>query len=102
MVRRVPLLVAFGEFAWARGARAVGDLPAFVEGFVVERIAGRADRGVGDRWLVNEVRGPVEQMLSVVVFWGSGQRARPQRGVPFSDVLPGFFEYLACERGLRP
>jgi integrase/recombinase XerD len=30
---------------------------------------------------------------------GSGRRHRP---VPFVDALPGFFEYLVGERGLRP
>ena len=32
--RRVPFVVAFGEFARARGARAVEDLPAYVEDYV--------------------------------------------------------------------
>ena len=39
VLRRVPLLVAFGEFAKARGARAVEDLPRYVEPFVAERVA---------------------------------------------------------------
>ena len=30
---------------------------------------------------------------------GRGRRSRP---VPFADALPGFYEYLAGERGLRP
>ena len=34
---RVPLLVTFGEFAWARGARSVGELPEHVEAFIAER-----------------------------------------------------------------
>jgi integrase len=33
---RVPVLFAFGEFAWAGGARSVGELPAHVEAFVAE------------------------------------------------------------------
>src|SRR3954451_19986310 len=37
--RRVPVAFAFGEFAWERGARAVGDLPTYVEAFVAARVA---------------------------------------------------------------
>jgi integrase/recombinase XerD len=51
--------------------------------------------------MAKEVRGPVEQMLSVVLpgFEPSG---RPHHAQPFVDVVPGFFDYLVDERGLRP
>ena len=51
--------------------------------------------------MAKEVRGPVEQMLSVVLpgFEPTGRRHHPQ---PFADVVPGFFDYLVEERGLRP
>jgi integrase/recombinase XerD len=99
---RVPLLVAFGEFAWVRGARSVGELPGHVEPFVAARVAERFDRRrAADREVAREVRGPVEQMLQVVLpgFVGSG---RGHRALPFAEELPGFFEYLEGERGLRP
>jgi site-specific recombinase XerD len=106
VLRRVPLVLAFGEFARARGAVRVEDLAAYVEEFVGERVAGcRGVRGCGEietrRQVAREVRGPVEQMLGLVVpgFVGSG---RPHRRDPFADALPGFFGYLASERGLRP
>jgi len=51
--------------------------------------------------LAREVRGPVEQMLVLAVAGFAG-RGRPHGGEPFSGVLPGFFEYLADERGLTP
>jgi integrase/recombinase XerD len=101
---RVPVLFAFGEFAWAGGARSVGDLPAHVDAFVTERVP--ADRvaelsTVAGRERVKNVRGPIEQMLCLVVPGFTGSR-RPLLDVPFIDELPGFFEYLRCERGLRP
>ena len=99
---RVPLLVAFGEFARARGARAVGELPGHVDAFVAERVAERRrPRCAGERTVTREFRGPLEQLLRVVVpgFTGSG---RPHRRRPFVDELPGFFEHLTSERGLRP
>jgi len=50
--------------------------------------------------MAKEVRGPVEQMLKLVVpgFTGSG---RPHHPLPFAAALPGFFDFLVSERGLR-
>ena len=97
VLRRVPALVAFGEFARRRGASVPADLPAHVDGFVAMRVASFR-RG---REAAAEVRGAVEQMLAVVLpgFAGTG---RPHRELPFARAVPGFFEYLAAERGLRP
>lgn len=101
---RVPVLVAFGEFARASGAASVSDLPAHIDAFLAERVAER-DRarrvGVASPTLARDVRGPIEQMLTVVLpgFEGSG---RPRRVLPFAAAVPGFFEYLVDERGLRP
>lgn len=70
VLRRVPLLAAFGEFARLRGARTVADLPAHVDAFVAERVAehrGGHGGGVARRDLVKEVRGPIEHMLGLVV-----------------------------------
>ena len=100
--RRVPLLAAFGEFARLNGARSLAELPGHVDAFVDKRVreSGRARRGVGPTF-AKDIRGPVEQLLELVVpgFEGTG---RPHHHVPFADVLPGFFGYLTCERGLRP
>jgi integrase/recombinase XerD len=99
--RRVPVLVGFGEFGRAGGARSIGDLPADVEAFVAERVPELAQLGaVAARERVKNVRGPIEQMLRLVVPGFTGSR-RPLLEVPFIDELPGFFEYLLCERGLR-
>jgi site-specific recombinase XerD len=100
----VPVLFAFGEFVCAAGARSVSDLPAHVEAFVAARIP--ADRAaqlgaVTARQCVKNIRVPIEQMLGLVVPGFAGSR-RVLLGVPFSDELPGFFEHLLCERGLRP
>src|SRR4051812_15238706 len=101
VLRRVPLLIAFGRFAEACGARTVEELPVHVEAFVGEWIVGRPAFRQGGRQVAKEVRGPIEQMLVLVVpgFVGRGRARRPD---PFADALPGFFEYLVGERGLRP
>jgi len=95
--RHVQALVAFGEFAGRRGASAVADLPAHVDEFVAMRVAAYR-RG---RDAATEVRGPVEQMLTVILP-GFERTGRTHGELPFSRAVPGFFEYLADERGLRP
>jgi site-specific recombinase XerD len=95
--RHVQALVAFGEFARRRGASAVADLPAHVDDFVAMRVTA-CRRG---REAATEVRGPVEQMLAVILP-GFERTGRPRRELPFARAVPGFFEYLAAERGLRP
>ncbi|HXZ76328.1 MAG TPA: site-specific integrase [Streptosporangiaceae bacterium] len=102
VLRRVPLLAAFGEFARRSGARSMADLPGHVDGFVAKRVSESRDarRGRGST-LAKDIRGPVEQFLELVVpgFEGSG---RPHHRMPFAGAVPGFFGYLVEERGLRP
>ncbi len=88
---RVPVLFAFGEFARAGGARSVGDLPAHVEAFVAERIPAHraAELGaVAARERVKNVRGPIDQMLCLVVPGFTGSRRR-LLDVPFIDESRG-------------
>lgn len=99
--RRVPIAFAFGEFAGARGASAVGDLPAHVEAFVADSVARHDARTGSRRPMAKETRGPVEQLLSVVLD-GFEPTGRAHQGQPFAAVVPGFFDYLLEERGLRP
>ena len=82
---RVPVLFAFGEFAWAGGARCVGELPAHVEAFVAERIPAHraAELGaVAARERVKNVRGPIEQMLRLVVHPRVARPRRPDHDQP--------------------
>ncbi len=99
--RRVPIVFGFGEFARARGACSVAALPEHVEAFVAGRVAAHQARTGSARPMAKEVRGPVEQML-VVVLAGFEPTGRPHHAQPFADVAPGFFGYLVEERGLRP
>jgi site-specific recombinase XerD len=97
----VPIVFAFGEFGRSRGAQTIAELPSHVEAFVAERVADHHRRTRSTRPMAKEVRGPIEQLLSVVLsgFEPTGRRPHPQ---PFVDVVPGFFDYLVEERGLRP
>ncbi len=102
--RRVPQAVAFGDFARRHGATAVSELAAHVDAYVMDRVAtyrGVRKDGAAALQVAKEVRGLIAQMLRVVIptFEGTGRKYHDD---PFVDVLPGFFDHLADERGLRP
>ncbi|MEW6524146.1 MAG: hypothetical protein AB1445_11385 [Bacillota bacterium] len=89
VLRRVPLLARFAEFAQSRGAAAVEDLPAHVEAFITKWLGRwRPVRG-GDfaRQVAKEVRGSIEHMLELVVpgFKGTG---RAHMKDPFAKHCP--------------
>jgi site-specific recombinase XerD len=102
--RRVPQLLAFGEYARERGAEGLADLPTHVDAYVRERVSGHPGQrknGSAAQQLTKEVRGPLEPLLRLVVpgYRGAGRRHCHE---PFADAVPGFFTYLVVERGLRP
>jgi site-specific recombinase XerD len=105
VLQRVPLLMRFGEFARAQGATTVEELPAHVDAFVATRVREAGRRGgtaAAPGQATRHARGPVEQLLRLVVpgFAGPG---RPRRtDPPFARQAPGFFAALRTERGLRP
>jgi integrase/recombinase XerD len=101
---RVPVLVIFGEFAHDHGARTLADLPAYIEPFIAHRVAERASLRADGRTgptLAKDLRSPIEKMLAVALpdFEPRGRRHYP---IPFASSVPGFFDYLVEERGLRP
>jgi site-specific recombinase XerD len=102
--RRVPILIHFGDFATARGAREWQELPRHLEDFVASWLADHAGprhRPRARRKIAQDARTPVEQMLRLVVpdFRRRGRPHKPPH--PFLDVAPAFFDYLREERGLR-
>lgn len=103
--RRVPVLVQFGEFARARGARALGDLPALEDAFVarwIQRHAGRC-RSQRDLYVVRaEAHAPVHQTLRLVLADVSGKHGVVGVSWPFQDRAPRFRDHLTRERGLSP
>jgi site-specific recombinase XerD len=104
VLRRVPLLQQFGDFAQAHGAVTWQDLPAHVESFTVwwaQRRGQPPRRPATHAKLVTQTRSTVEQMLRLVVPGFTG-RGRPHRGEPFLGRAGAFFQFLREERGLRP
>jgi site-specific recombinase XerD len=97
------LLLRFGSYAQSHGAQSWEDLPQHVPGFVNDwtRVHGLNRRPDPKRKSVaNEVRGPIEQMLHLLLpnFAPTGRR----KPYPFADQAPGLVAHLLDERGLRP
>lgn len=105
VLRRIPLLVAFGEFAKARGAAEVAQLTEHLEPFVQVWIARHARRRRAARtrnWVGELARNTVRQMLRLAIpgYTGIGRPHRPTN--PFETEAPGFISHLTEEKGLRP
>jgi len=103
--RRIPLLVAFGEFAKRRGAAELTQLADHLEPFVQTWVSehGRAKRSARVRKKIGEVvRNAVRQMLRLAIpgYVGRGRAHRPAN--PFEAQAPGFISHLTEEKGLRP
>lgn len=104
VLRRIPILVRFGEFARGCGASQWSDLPGHIEPFVDRWIAERVHGRKTDdhRKRIGEcVRNPIQQMLRLIVpgYAGRGRSHKPEN--PFKEPAPRFFEYLREEKGLR-
>ena len=102
ILRRVPLLRQFGEFARDHGATQWSELPTHVEPYVKHWVKVHAKNAYqAKRWVANDARTPIEQLLSLMLpdFRGTGRRRTSQD--PFLVQAPGFFVYLREERGLR-
>jgi integrase/recombinase XerD len=98
---RVPILVRFGEFARASGATNWNDLPLHVEPFVEEWLKSRKlVRSEHERWVAARgVRNPIRQLLRLILP-DQANDSVPLHD-PFVDTVPGFFNFLRQERGLR-
>src|SRR6516162_380269 len=103
ILRRVPLLVGFGEFAKGQGVTSWAELPTQVEYYVAHRVKkrfGRRKPSPRSKKYGECVRNPIQQMLGLILPEYTGQgRTRPHEN-PFYKWVPGFFDYLRQEKGL--
>jgi site-specific recombinase XerD len=105
VLRRIPILVSFGEFAKVHGASTFGHLPdqvePFVEAWIRERVRGRSPARVRKK-AGQDVRNPIRQMLRLAIpgYVGLGRPHKPDN--PFEQQAPRFLSYLVEEKGLRP
>lgn len=105
VLRRIPLVVTFGEFAKTHGVTEVAQLAdqveLFVDAWVTEHVKRRTS--VRARKKIGEcVRNPIRQMLRLAIpgYVGRGRPHRPDN--PFQRQAPQFLVYLSDEKGLRP
>ena len=96
---RVPILLRFGEFAQRGGARSWEELPAHVESFVETWLKrqGREYSELQRQAAARGIRNPIQQLLRVNL----PQQSKSGLPDPFAVAVPGFFEFLRQERGLR-
>ena len=105
ILQRIPIVVAFGEFAKTHGAAEIADLPDHVEPFVLAWVvdrSGRKSKAHTRRKMAHCTRNPIRQMLRLAIpgYVGRGRPHLPDN--PFERQAPCFFQYLKEEKGLRP
>ena len=105
VLRRIPLLVAFGEYAKEHGANEIKDLPDYVEPYVEGWVTQRdkcKSKNAARKKMGDCIRNPIRQLLRLVVPGYNG-RCRPRKpDNPFEAQAPEFLNYLIEEKGLRP
>jgi len=102
--RRVPVAMAFGDFARHHGATELHHLPDHVESFAQAWAVGhgRKKKPAVRTKIVYFARNIVRQMLRQAIpgYVGRGRPHRPEN--PFERQAPRFFDFLREEKGLRP
>jgi site-specific recombinase XerD len=98
---RVPILLRFGEFAQRTGAHSWEELPGHVESFVEDWLTrqGRDYSQPQRQAAARGIRNPIRQLIRLIL----PHHAEDKSGLPdpFADAVPGFFDFLRQQRGLR-
>lgn len=102
VLRRVPILCHFADFARQRGAFNLASAVLQVEAFASHRLTKHGPGGTTQTRakIVEEARNPVRQMLQLALE-GHVRPNRQHKTFPFQAEAPGFPAYLREERGLR-
>lgn len=102
VLRTICTLVEFGDFAKARGAHCVDDLPQHVEAFLTDYMDCHGDKDQSRRrrgTLLAHARAHVDGMLRLVLPEFVGGKTALER--PFQKGVPTLFDHLQSERGYR-
>ncbi len=101
VLRRVPLLCHFADFAQKSGCIDIVSAADCVDPFISHWVVrfGTCAKAVSVRHM-SDTRNPVRQMLQLACE-GRVTRNRKSHPFPFEAVAPGFLDYLRSERGLR-
>ncbi|MFC3320436.1 tyrosine-type recombinase/integrase [Mesorhizobium cantuariense] len=101
--RRVPVLVKFAAFTAGHNVERIEQAERLFEPFIADWLSNRNHNRSADarRRARNFVTGVIRHFFSLVVWKAGDDRARPSLPDPFAVQVPGFFDYLRDERGLR-
>jgi site-specific recombinase XerD len=103
IVRRVPILMSFGKYAWEQGARMWECLPDYVDPFAEmcfrQRDHNRKDEHAHKK-ITDEIKNPLKGMIDFVTPGLISGNGRTHKTDPFPSIAD-FFHYLRKERGLR-
>lgn len=103
VVKRVPVLVQFGEFTKTAGVKDFADLPAYAEPFTkhwISQHGQNAKTRSALRSVAYEASNPIGQMLRLLLQDSIEKRSSQNN---FKNAcLIDFFKYLQEERGLSP
>ncbi|WP_439472053.1 tyrosine-type recombinase/integrase [Brevundimonas sp.] len=98
----VQTVIKFDTYASRAGAMSWDELPDLVTPFVEHGLGLPSARTVKSIPAArSNLRAPVESMLQLVIP-GFERPSRTNEDNPFPTTVPGFFDYLREERGLRP
>ena len=103
VLKRVPLLCQFGQFASQRGATGGGSALEHVEAFAAywQALHGKTCKSAdASAKVAQDARTPVRQMLELALR-GAVAPHRQHKVFPFEADAPGFANYLREERGLK-
>lgn len=104
IMRRVSRLLQFGEYAKARGAKSLDELPSQAQAFTdywVAQHGKNCKSQAAIRGVANEVSNPIQQMLRIALpdFVGTcSKRTKRYK----QECMLRFLDYLREERGLKP
>ena len=104
ILRRVPLIVRFGEFARSHGARHFEELPYHVDAFAKDQIRKRlrpCSKQLARRRLHADLTHPIQQLFRVALPDYSTDVHAGAASQPFGSQAPQFFDYLQEQRGLK-
>lgn len=100
--RRVPVLVKFAAFTAGQNVERIEQAERLFESFIADWLSNRHPNRLADaRGDRNFVTGVKRHFFSLVVWKAGDDRSRPSLPDPFAIQVPGFFDYLRDERGLR-
>lgn len=98
--KRIPILMEFGEFARRQGVTILEELPGHIEGFAqywLQKHGQGCKTDEARKRVLMEAQNPARQMLVLLM----PELKEKGRVEPFQKLVPGLFDYMKNERGIK-